>query len=72
MNDSERNNRKKMLRILLVILNLTPTEIARKLHVSNSVISKHISGEKIYRPCDLFLIEVIFNIQIKEYCNICL
>lgn len=67
MNDTKMQERKKLLKILLVILDLTPTKIAKALHVSNSVVSKHLSGEKLYRPCDLYLIELAFKIQVKDF-----
>ena len=67
----EQNDKSKILRILLVFLNLTPTQVAKILNVSNSVISKHLSGEKTYYPCDIFLIEKVFNIKIEEYRRIC-
>ena len=44
----EQSDKSKVLRILLVFLNLTPTQVAKMLNVSNSVISKHLSGEKNY------------------------
>ena len=59
--------RDKNIWILLVFLNLTPTQVAKVLNVSNSVISKHLSGEKTYYPCDIFLIEQVFHIKIEEY-----
>lgn len=67
-----KNDKSKILRILLVFLNLTPTQVAKMLNVSNSVISKHLSGEKNYYPCDIFLIEKVFKIKIEEYHNICM
>ena len=59
--------RKKLLKILLVVLDLTPTKIAKALNVSNSVVSKHLSGEKIYYPCDLYLIKIAFKIQVEDF-----
>lgn len=53
MNTKPHDDKQKILRILLVFLELTPTQIAKALHVSNSVISKHLSGKK-------FIILVIF------------
>ena len=71
MNTKQQSDKTKILRILLVFLNLTPTQVAKVLNVSNSVISKHLSGEKTYYPCDIFLIEKIFNIKIEEYRRLC-
>lgn len=60
MDEIQKNNRKKLIKIILVHLEITPTQIAEELNVSVSVISKHISGDKIYYRCDLYLIEQIF------------
>jgi hypothetical protein len=67
MDIDKQNPRTKLLKLLLVMLDLTPTKLAKDLHVSNSVISKHISGEKVYYPCNIYLAEVLFNIRILEY-----
>ena len=67
MNSKLQSDKTKILRILLVFLNLTPTQVAKVLNVSNSVISKHLSGEKTYYPCDIFLIEQIVHIKIEGY-----
>lgn len=71
MDEIQKNNRKKLIKIILVHLGITPTQIAEELNVSVSVISKHISGDKIYYRCDLYLIEQIFNIKILRYQRIC-
>ena len=71
MDENQKNNRKRLIRIILVYLEITPTQIAEELNVSVSVISKHISGDKIYYRCDLYLIEQIFNIKILRYQRIC-
>ncbi len=72
MDENQKNNRKRLIRIILVYLEITPTQIAEELNVSVSVISKHISGDKRYYPCDLFLIEQIFHIRILRYQRLCL
>ena len=71
MDEIQKNNRKKLIKIILVHLEITPTQIAEELNVSVSVISKYISGDKIYYRCDLYLIEQIFNIKILRYQRIC-
>ena len=71
MDEIQKNNRKKLIKIILVHLEITPTQIAEELNVSVSVISKHISGDKIYYRCDLYLIKQIFNIKILRYQRIC-
>jgi len=65
--ENSQKERKKMLKILLTLMDITPNEIAKKLNVNRSVICKHISGEKLYNPCDLYLIEIAFQIQVQEF-----
>ena len=67
MDESQKNDRKKIIKILMVFLDLTPSQIAEELNVCVSVISKHISGDKRYYPCDLFFIEKIFHIKVLRY-----
>ncbi len=71
MSITQTGDKKKILKILFIFLELSTTKLAKTLNVSNSVISKHISGEKNYCPCDIYLIEQIFNIKVLEYRKIC-
>lgn len=50
MDENQKNNRKKLIKIIMVYLELTPSQMAEELNVSVSVISKHISGDKRYYP----------------------
>ena len=65
--ENSQKERKKMLKILLTLMEITPNEIAKKLNVNRSVICKHISGEKLYNPCDIYLIEIAFQVQVTEF-----
>ena len=65
--ENSQKERKKMLKILLTLMDITPNEIAKKLNVNRSVICKHISGEKLYNPCDIYLIEIAFQVQVLEF-----
>lgn len=67
MKNSHNNERKKMLKILLAVMDITPNEIAKALNVHRSVICKHLSGEKLYNPCDIYLIEIAFQVQVTEF-----
>lgn len=59
--------RKIILKVILTVLNLKPSEIARGLNISKSLVSKYISGERTSVDLDLYLIERIFSIQVKDY-----
>ena len=56
-----------IIRIVLTILNLKPAEIARKMNVSKSFISKYMMGERISDELDIYLIELIFKINVKDF-----
>ena len=59
--------RKIILKVILTVLNLKPSEIARGLNISKSLVSKYIAGERSSVDLDLYLIERIFSIQVKDY-----
>lgn len=59
--------KRMIIKIILTILNLKPAEVARKLHISKSFVSKYISGEKASSELDIYLIELIFKINIKDF-----
>lgn len=59
--------KKILLKMILALLEIKPTQIAAMLHLSNCVISRHFSGEKTCRDVDIFLIEKLFAIKIKDY-----
>ena len=51
-----------IVRLVLTVLNLKPSELSRELNVSESLVSKYIAGERKSDELDLFFIEQIFNI----------
>ena len=59
--------KRMIIRIVLTILNLKPAEIARKMNVSKSFISKYMMGERISDELDIYLIELIFKINVKDF-----
>lgn len=59
--------KRMIIKIVLTILNLKPAEIARKLHISKSFVSKYIAGEKASSELDIYLIGLIFKINIKDF-----
>jgi transposase len=53
--------------VALVVYNINSKEIQEKVHVSKSVVSRHILGERECSEINIYIIEKIFNIKIKEY-----
>lgn len=56
-----------MLRVILTVLDIKPAEIARELHISKSLVSKYIAGERTSTELDVYFIERIFFIQVKDF-----
>lgn len=56
-----------IVRLVLTFLELKPSEIARDLHISHSLVSKYIAGERHSHDLDMFFIEQIFEIKVKDY-----
>ena len=56
-----------IVRLVLTVLNLKPSELSRELNVSESLVSKYIAGERKADELDLFFIEQIFNIKVNDY-----
>jgi len=56
-----------IVRLVLTVLNLKPSELSRELNVSESLVSKYIAGERKSDELDLFFIEQIFNIKVNDY-----
>ena len=56
-----------ILRIVLTVLNLKPAQIARELNVSKSLVSKYLAGEIASMEIDVYLIQKIFFISVKDF-----
>lgn len=56
-----------IVRLVLTVLNLKPSELARELDLSESLVSKYLAGERKSNELDLFFIEQIFNIKVNDY-----
>lgn len=59
--------KRMIIKIVLTILNLKPIEIAKSQHVSKSFVSKYMTGEKISNELDIYLIGLIFKINVKDF-----
>ena len=56
-----------VMKSILAIIDLKTTEIAEGLHISQSLISRHLLGE-IERPeVDIYIIEQLLGIKIEGY-----
>ncbi len=61
------NEKHMVLRIIFAALDFKPIEIARDLNVAKSVVSRHFHNVRAYDKVDLYIIEKIFGIRVKEY-----
>lgn len=62
------NCKKKLLiKIMLDVLEVRPVELARNLHLSKTQVSRYLSGERISSELDIYLIEQVFEIKVKDY-----
>ncbi len=59
--------KKIITRLVLTILNVKPSELARELNLSESLVSKYLAGERKSNELDLFFIEQIFELKVKDY-----
>ena len=58
---------KTLRKVAIAIFDIKAKEIQEALNISKSVVSRHICGERYYPPIDIFIIEKVFNITIKDY-----
>lgn len=50
-------------KLTLTVLDIKPSEIAKELNISRSLVSKIISGERRYPLFDSWLIDKIINVE---------
>jgi len=55
------------MKILTSIINLKSKDIETGLHLSKSVVSRHMTGERNRPEIDVYIIEKVFGIKIKDY-----
>lgn len=56
-----------LTKIIVSILNLKSKEIQMALNISKSVVSRYMTGERGCPEIDIYLIEKLFGIKIKDY-----
>lgn len=59
--------KKFVIKMIVSLLDLKSKEIESGLHISKSVISHHLSGERDCPEIDIYIIEKLFGIKIKDY-----
>ena len=59
--------RKILIKIMLDVMEVKPVELARKLHLSKTQVSRYLSGERLSSELDIYLIEQVFEIKVKNY-----
>lgn len=61
------NNKTILIRVVMAISGIKVSDIAKETNTSVSLVSRHISGERTNIHIDLYFIEKIFNITVKDY-----
>ena len=56
-----------VIKTILAITNLKSKEIEHDLHLSKNIVSRHLSGEKPRTEIDIYIIEKLLGIKIKDY-----
>ena len=59
--------KKVIVRVIASIINLKSKDIEAVLHLSKSVVSRHMTGEHNRPEIDIYIIEKVFGIKIKDY-----
>ncbi len=60
--------RKKMLiKIILNVLDVKPSDLVKNVHLSSTQVSRYLSGERASIDIDIYLIEQVFSIKVKDY-----
>ena len=56
-----------IIKVMVASLDLKSSDIEEQLHISRSVVSRHLRGEREYTPIDIYIIEKFFGFKIKEF-----
>lgn len=59
--------KKIIVKLITTIINLKSKDIETVLHLSKSVVSRHMTGEKNNIDINIYIIEQAFGIKIKDY-----
>ncbi len=59
--------RQILTRFIVSLLDLKSKEIQTSLNISKSVVSRYMTGERGCPEIDIYIIEKVFGIKIKDY-----
>lgn len=52
---------------IITLYGIKSKEIEKTLHVSQALVSKHLNGERNCPDIDIYIIEKVFGIKVKDY-----
>ena len=55
------------VKFIFMLLDLKVTQVAQEIHVANSTVSMYLNGERKSPELELYVIEKVFKIKIKEF-----
>ena len=61
--------KKVLIDLIMTIYKVKATDIAKEINVSDSLVRKHIEGDRYCQDVDVFLIEKCFGIKVKGSIN---
>ena len=67
MQNFELNRKIMIVNFIFMMYGLKVTKVAKDIHVANSTVSMYLTGERKCTYLELYLIEKVFNIKIKDY-----
>ena len=67
MNNCINCQKKFIEKTIVSVMDIKSKEIESVLHLSKSVVSRHMTGEKNNIDVDIYIIEKAFGIKIKDY-----
>ena len=67
MNNCINCQKKFIEKTIVSVMDIKSKEIEAVLHLSKSVVSRHMTGEKNNIDVDIYIIEKAFGIKIKDY-----
>ena len=67
MQNFELNRKIMIVNFIFMMYGLKVTKVAKDIHVANSTVSMYLAGERKCTYLELYLIEKVFKIKIKDY-----
>ena len=67
MNDCAGISKKVLLKVIKDVYDINSKELESALHISRGVVSRHMTGIHNYPEIDIYIIEKMFGIKVKDY-----